>query len=89
MSGLTHEEKLKEMNWAFSPFPVRLTLITQADGLGWYKGAPLALSFAGAIGRFPARIAMRLGVRPIHAIALGSVASLQIHGVRSRTLDRC
>jgi len=52
--GQTHEEKLKEMNWAFSPFPVRLTLITQADGLGWYKGAPLALSFAGAIGRFPA-----------------------------------
>jgi hypothetical protein len=26
--------------------------VTQADGLGWYNGAPLALSFAGADGRF-------------------------------------
>jgi len=47
-----------------------LTLITQADGLGWFKGAPLALSFAGAIGTFPARIAVQLGVGPIDAIAL-------------------
>ena len=61
MSGLTHEEKLREMNRAFIPFSLRLTLITQADGLGWYKGAPLALSFAGAIGTFPGRIAVQLG----------------------------
>jgi len=56
MSGLTHEEKLREMNRAFIPFSLRLTLITQADGLGWYKGAALALGFAGAIATFPARI---------------------------------
>jgi len=65
-----HQVKLKDINLAFSPFPLRLTLITQADGLSWYKSAPLALSFAGAVGRFSARIAVQLRVGPIHAIAL-------------------
>ena len=48
----THEEKLKEINRAFSPFPLRFTLITQADGLGWDSGAPLALGFADQWGCF-------------------------------------
>lgn len=43
---------------------------SQGVALGWYNGAPLALGFAGAIGTFPVRIAVWLGVRPIHAIAL-------------------
>jgi len=52
--GRTHEEKLKEINRAFSPFPLRLTLITQADGLGWDSVAPLALGFAGTVEAFSA-----------------------------------
>ena len=54
LAGQTHEEKLMEIIRAFSPFPLCLMLATQAYGLGWYKGAPLALSFAGAIETFPA-----------------------------------
>jgi len=45
---------LKEINRAFSPFPLRLTLITQADGLGWDSVAPLALGFAGTFEAFSA-----------------------------------
>jgi len=74
-----HEEKLKKINRAFSPFALRLTLITQADGLGWYKGAPLALSFAGAIGTFPGRIAVQLGGRAHSCDCLGIE-----HGLRLR-----
>jgi len=47
---------------AFSP-PIRqLAPETQADGLGWDNGAPLALSFAGSIGTFPVRVAVQLGL---------------------------
>ena len=59
--GQSHEGKLEAISRAFSPFLLLLVSATQADGLGWYIGAPLALSFAGAIGTLPARLAVRLG----------------------------
>jgi len=43
---------------------------TQGVALGWDNGAPLALRVAGAIGAFPARTAVWLGVRSMHAIDL-------------------
>lgn len=54
----------------FQPSSASFGVVTQADGLGWYNGAPLTLSFASADRTFPARIAVRLGVEPIHADTL-------------------
>lgn len=53
------------------PSALRTTIGAQTLGVaqGWYHGAPLALSFADVIGKFPVRIAERLGAGPIHAIA--------------------
>jgi hypothetical protein len=62
--------QLRTIGRAFGPPISQLPPETQADGLGWYIGAPLALSSAGVLEEFPARIAILLGVRPIHAIAL-------------------
>ena len=58
------------MGRAFSPPIPRLVSETQGVALGWYNGAPLALSFVGVIGTFPAMIAARLGIKPIRAIVL-------------------
>lgn len=69
-AGQSHEVKSRTIGRAFSPPISQLSPETQADGLGWYIGAPLALSSAGTLEAFPVRIAIPLGVRPIHAIAL-------------------
>jgi len=57
-----HEWKSGEINRAFSPLRLHMASVTQADGLGWDNGAPLALSFAGSIGTFPVRVAVQLGL---------------------------
>jgi hypothetical protein len=46
------EGKLRTIGRAFSPPISQLRPETQADGLGWYIGAPLALSSAGTLRRF-------------------------------------
>jgi len=68
---------------AFSSANSRLASETQGDALGWYSGAPSALGSAVNLGMFPIPnavrdwstelqygIAVRIGVKQIHAIAL-------------------
>jgi hypothetical protein len=77
-AGQSHEAKWPTIRRAFSPPNSRLASETQGDALGWDSGAPSALGSADNLGMFPIRIAVRIGVKQIHAIALDNAAPLAL-----------